>query len=115
MDRSWIFGKQFRHAYLKGVEQFMNFVRQKYPEDTEIRCPCRNCLNKKVRPQHDVENHIHIFGMSATYTRWIYHGEPADSTEVENTEHRDVEGDHEYGIHVDVDDDGHLDEDLGVP
>jgi hypothetical protein len=53
--------------------------------------------------------------MSATYTRWIYHGEPADSTEVENTEHRDVEGDHEYGIHVDVDDDGHLDEDLGVP
>jgi hypothetical protein len=53
--------------------------------------------------------------MSATYTRWIYHGELADSTEVENTEHRDVEGDHDYGIHVDVDDDDHLDEDLGVP
>jgi hypothetical protein len=53
--------------------------------------------------------------MSATYTRWIYHGEPADSTEVENTKHRDVEGDHDYGIHVDVDNDDHLDEDLGVP
>jgi hypothetical protein len=26
-----------------------------------------------------------------------------------------VEGDHDYGIHVDADDDGHLDEDLGVP
>jgi hypothetical protein len=53
--------------------------------------------------------------MSATYTRWIHHGEPADSAEVQNTKHQDVEGDHDYGIHVDVDDDGHLDEDLGVP
>jgi hypothetical protein len=26
-----------------------------------------------------------------------------------------VEGDHDYGIHVDVDDDGDLDQDLGVP
>jgi hypothetical protein len=25
-----------------------------------------------------------------------------------------VEGDHDYGIHVDVDDDGDLDQDLGV-
>jgi hypothetical protein len=53
--------------------------------------------------------------MSATYTRWIHHGETADSAEVQNTEHQGVEGDHDYGIHVDVDDDGHLDEDLGVP
>jgi hypothetical protein len=87
MDRSWIFGKQFTSAYLKGIEEFMEFVRARYAQDIEIRCPCRNCLNQRVRPQNDVENHIHIFGMSATYTRWIHHGEPADSAEVQNTEH----------------------------
>jgi hypothetical protein len=37
MDRSWIFGKQFTPAYLKGVEEFMKFVRERYPEGTEIR------------------------------------------------------------------------------
>jgi hypothetical protein len=47
--------------------------------------------------------------MSATYTRWIHHGESADRIEVENTKHQDVEDDHDYGIHVDVGDDGDLD------
>jgi hypothetical protein len=109
MDRSWIFRKQFTPAYLKGVEEFMKFVRERYPLGIEIRCPCRNCLNQRVLPQNDVENHIHIFGMSATYTRWIHHGESADRIEVENTKHQDVEDDHDYGIHVDVGDDGDLD------
>jgi hypothetical protein len=68
-----------------------------------------------VGPQNDVENHIHIFGMSATYTRWIHQEESADSNEVENTNHQDVEGGHDCGIHVDVDDDDDLDEELGVP
>jgi hypothetical protein len=30
MDRSWIFGKQFKPGYLKGVEEFMEFVRARY-------------------------------------------------------------------------------------
>jgi hypothetical protein len=51
--------------------------------------------------------------MSATYTRWIHHGESAD-TEVEGIE-EDVEGyDHDFGIHMDVDDDVY-DDDHGVP
>jgi hypothetical protein len=37
MDRSWIFGKQFTPAYLKGVEELKKFVRERYPEGTEIR------------------------------------------------------------------------------
>jgi hypothetical protein len=37
MDRSWIFGKQFTPAYLKGVEEFMKFVRERYPKGIEIR------------------------------------------------------------------------------
>jgi hypothetical protein len=87
MDRRWIFGKQFTHAYLKGVEEFMKFVKERYPEGTKIRCPCRNCRNQRVLPHNDVQNHIHIFEISTTYTRWIHHGELVDSDEVENTEH----------------------------
>jgi hypothetical protein len=82
MDKRWVYGKQFTPAYVKGVEEFMNFVSERYPEDTHIRCPCVNCLNQRLRPQSEVETHIHIYGMSATYTRWIHHGESAD-TEVE--------------------------------
>jgi hypothetical protein len=51
--------------------------------------------------------------MSATYTRWIHHGELTD-TEVEGIE-EEVEGyDHDFGIHMDVDDDVY-DDDHGVP
>ena len=113
MDRRWVYGKQFTPAYVKGVEEFMNFVTERYPEDTDIRCPCVNCLNQRLRPQSEVETHIHIYGMSATYTRWIHHGESAD-TEVEGIE-EDVEGyDNDFGIHMDVDDDVY-DDDHGVP
>jgi hypothetical protein len=74
MDRSWVYGRPFTPAYLKGVEQFMKHVTERYQEDTEIRCPCRECLNQRMQPVSEVENHVLIYGMSVTYTRWIYHG-----------------------------------------
>ena len=115
MDRSWIFGTQFTPAYVKGVEEFMKFVSERYPEDSHILCPCSKCLNQTLRSQDDVSDHIHIYGMSATYTRWIHHGESADTVVVENLEQPEVEGsDHDFGIHVDVADDDY-DEDHGVP
>ncbi|XP_066320623.1 uncharacterized protein [Miscanthus floridulus] len=115
MDRSWIFGTQFTPAYVKGVEEFMKFVSERYPEDNHILCPYSKCLNQTLRSQDDVSDHIHIYGMSATYTRWIHHGESADTVVVENFEQPEVEGsDHDFGIHVDVVDDDY-DEDHGVP
>jgi len=114
MDRSWIYGTQFTPAYVKGVEEFMKFVSERYPEDSHILCPCSKCLNQSLRPQDDVNDHIHIYGMSAAYTRWIHHGESADTVVVENLE-QEVEGsDHDFGIHVDVANDDY-DEDHGVP
>ena len=71
MDRSWIYGTQFTPAYVKGVEEFMKFVSERYPEDSHILCPCSKCLNQSLWPQDDVNDHIHIYGMSAAYTRWI--------------------------------------------
>ncbi|XP_066358199.1 uncharacterized protein [Miscanthus floridulus] len=114
MDRSWIYGTQFTPAYVKGVEEFMKFFSERYPEDSHILCPCSKCLNQSLRPQDDVNDHIHIYGMSVAYTRWIHHGESADTVVVENLE-QEVEGsDHDFGIHVDVADDDY-DEDHGVP
>ena len=102
MDRSWVFAKQFTLVYMQGVEEFIKFVSERYPEDAHIRCPCLNCLNQRLRPQTEVETHIHIFGMSATYTRWIHHWE---SAEVEVTEQEDEGREDDFGIHVDMDDD----------
>ncbi|XP_066323130.1 uncharacterized protein [Miscanthus floridulus] len=114
MDRSWIYGTQFTPAYVKGVEEFMKFVSERYPEDSHILYPCSKCLNQSLWPQDGVNDHIHIYGMSAAYTRWIHHGESADTVVVANLEQEVKGSDHDFGIHVDVADDDY-DEDHGVP
>jgi hypothetical protein len=114
MDRSWVFGKQFTTAYVKGVEGFMEFVSQRYPEDAHISCPCRNCHNRVMHPQTEVENHIHVYGMTPTYTNWIHHGEAADNA-VEGIEQEEEGGhDNDFGVPADVDDDVN-DDGHGVP
>ena len=32
-------------------------------------------MNSVTRPQSTVQNHLHLYGMSVTYTRWVHHGE----------------------------------------
>ena len=86
MDRRWIHGRQFIAEYMAGVDQFMEFVGQKFGKDVQICCPCRRCLNPKSWPQQAVYNHIHIFGISCTYTQWIHHRESVDGVEVEVVE-----------------------------
>jgi hypothetical protein len=116
MDRTWVFGRQFTPAYIKGVEEFLAFVRQRYPEDERIRCPCINCRNHVLRHQSEVEFHCHVYGWAPTYTRWIHHGESSDANVIEGIQ-EEVEGhdDHNVGIHMDKDDDDVNDEDNGVP
>jgi hypothetical protein len=92
----------------------MAFVRERYPKESKMLCPCRNCLNHVLKSQPKVADDIHIFGMSTTYTRWIHHGESADVELVENVEHVGAGSDHDFGIHVDVADDDY-EEDFGVP
>jgi hypothetical protein len=64
--------------------------------------------------QNQVETHLHIYGISPTYTRWTHHGEAAD-VEIDEGIDQEVEGhDNDFGIHVDENEDGY-DEDHGVP
>ena len=79
----------------------MEFAAQKLGKDVDIPCPCRRCLNLESWPQPKVDDHIPLFGMSATYTRWIHHGESMDGMEVEFVEDEvhetDIDG---FGIDV---------------
>jgi hypothetical protein len=77
---------------MDGVEEFMEFVRGKYPEESKIKCPCCRCVNQVLRHQHEVNDHIHIFGMSPAYTHWIHHGE---SPSAEIIEYREEEVHHD--------------------
>ena len=58
MDRSWVKnGKTFTGPYIKGVNEFMKFVRDHNPnEDDTILCPCSRCVNLLWHNQATVEN-----------------------------------------------------------
>jgi hypothetical protein len=83
MDRRWVHGRLFTDEYMKGVEEFMHFVRGKFSEDEEILCPCSICLNQIYLHQDNVERHILMNGMENTYTKWIHHGENLDIDVIE--------------------------------
>ena len=79
MDRTWILhGHLSSPSYINGVQHFMGFVRAHEGHNLDVYCPCCTCMNGEKRPQHIVEDHLHIFGMDRTYVRWVYHGEPYD-------------------------------------
>ena len=54
----------------------MNFIRAEYGgPKSDVLYPCSSCMNSVTRPQSTVQNHLHLYGMSVTYTRWVHHGE----------------------------------------
>ena len=53
----------------------MNFIRAEYDgPKSDVLCPCSSCMNSVTRPQSTMQNHLHWYGMSVTYTRWVHHG-----------------------------------------
>src|SRR6266496_3888280 len=77
MDRTWITSaRRFFAAYVEGVENFMNFTRAEYGgPKSDVLYSCSSRMNLVTRPQSTVQNHLHLYGMSVTYTRWVHHGE----------------------------------------
>jgi hypothetical protein len=113
MDRTWIHATRFSDAYNNGVEQFMAFVRDRFNAGDAIPCPCRDCLNQSSLSQKDVHNHVYLYGWSATYTRWIHHGEAFDAEVVEYEGDAADEPDHPGDV-LDVDEPNNEDDDLGT-
>jgi len=93
MDRTWIRATRFSDKFTDGVDQFMSYVRDRFNADDVILCPCRHCLNQSSLSQKDVHNHVYLYGWSATYTRWVHHGEAFDAEIIEIAEDAD-EPDH---------------------
>jgi hypothetical protein len=65
----------FSRDDVEGVKEFMNFVSKRFNYD-DLLYPRHQCLNHVRKPKGQVEDHLYIHGMAATYTRWVYHGEP---------------------------------------
>ena len=91
MDRTWITSsRRFSAAYVEGVENFMNFIRAEYGgPKSDVLCPCSSCMNSVTRPQSTVQNHLHLYGMSVTYTRWVHHGEAVNVNVIDYVEAAD--------------------------
>jgi hypothetical protein len=118
MDRCWVHLNPFTPAYMDGVEEFMEFVRWKCLEESKIKCRCRRCVNQVLRHQHEVNDHIHIFGMSPAYTRWINHGQSPSAEIIEYREedvhHERYDCDEEINLGEDDGKDDGQDDDHGV-
>lgn len=117
MNKSWISDRKFSPSYIKGVKAFVHFVREHCNVNDPIHCPCAECNNRKHGHLAQVEDHIYIYGMSRTYTKWIYHGEPlitetdaAVRHEIQNPDHMDID---EIAAHDYADDDDNGDD--GIP
>lgn len=120
MDRSWIHAKQFSSTYINGVKDFMQFIRARFDDNANVLCPCRRCLNQILKPQSHVEDHILIYGMSSTYSKWIHHGEPFDAEVSENPSSTDENLNHNehvtmdgFSLNEDDDDDDRFPELIG--
>ena len=91
MDRTWITSAQrFSAAYVEGVENFMNFIRAEYGgPKPDVLCLFSSCMNSVTRPQSTVQNHLHLYGMSVTYPRWVHHGEDMKVNVIDYVEEAD--------------------------
>jgi len=107
MDIRWVNSRLFSREHLDGVNEFMQFVSERFGDSQEIPCPCSKCLNLVNRHKGLVEDHLYFNGMSSTYTRWIHHGEPLPDGTTENVGH--LEG------HIDFNEDVVMDEDHEDP
>ncbi|RLM52761.1 hypothetical protein C2845_PMPSC055468 [Panicum miliaceum] len=110
MDRTWISSvRKFTPSYNHGVEQFMEFVKQQFTEQSNIRCLCSRYLNLYELGQHDIHDHLLMFGISATYTRWTHHGESANVAPVNEFSEQVHGHEYDYGLDFQKDEFDHYD------
>ena len=68
----------------------MNFIRAEYGgPKADVRCLCSSCMNSVSRPQSTMQNHLHLYEMPVTYTRWVHHGEAMNANVTDYVEAAD--------------------------
>ncbi|XP_074283770.1 uncharacterized protein LOC141608307 [Silene latifolia] len=53
----------------------------KFAHGSQIRCPCKRCINRYWLRKHEVYDHLKAFGFVEDYYVWTFHGEDPLSTE----------------------------------
>ncbi|KAK3004202.1 hypothetical protein RJ639_018608 [Escallonia herrerae] len=66
-------------AYLKGLEEFLDFGFANASADGEIICPCNVCGNSIWVSRIDARGHLICNGFIKCYTKWVAHGEVTSS------------------------------------
>jgi hypothetical protein len=68
----------YRQDYLKGVEGFINFLLSnlKNINESEIRCLCVKCMNKKFHHKNIVMMHLNKKRFVEKYLCWLANKEP---------------------------------------
>ncbi|KAL9668333.1 hypothetical protein QQ045_002713 [Rhodiola kirilowii] len=80
-ERSWMYnrrdkGKTYNNdTFMLGVTNFIETAIARGELPTEMRCPCKQCKNKKCYVTGTVENHLYRSGFTQNYYNWTYHGE----------------------------------------
>ena len=83
MDKSWINMDTLDARYLQGVIDFIEFACENIPDGaTEIVCPCKKCRNVRLINIDLVKDHLVCNGFNPSYTRWIFHGENIEASNV---------------------------------
>lgn len=75
MDKSWIKLPRNTHAYLVGLNVFLDFAFQNSSSVGTIICPCSNCSFRKWKTQQEVYDHLVCKPFPEGYTFWCRHGE----------------------------------------
>lgn len=73
-------------AYLKGVDNFLEFAFKHSELEGEIPCPCQKCNNVLHKSRDELKEHLIIFGIVKGYTLWLYHREFAPKKQNVNQE-----------------------------
>ena len=61
----------FLSEYQKGVRDFIDFAWYKTDSASQIKCPCKRCVNIVYHHITLVEEHLLQYGMDKKYTCWI--------------------------------------------
>ncbi|CAM8951262.1 unnamed protein product [Rhodiola kirilowii] len=82
MDKCWMYlSDKCDMRTIKGIMDFVNFVKQNKPRSTTHKCPCRRCrLQHTKLPLDEIRTHLFNNGIMQEYTTWTYHGEESEAS-----------------------------------
>ncbi|CAM8920344.1 unnamed protein product [Rhodiola kirilowii] len=82
MDKSWMcLSDKCDPRFIKGIIDFVNFVKLNKPRSTTHKCPCRHCRLQHVKlPLDEIQPHLFSNGIMQEYTIWTYHGEQSEAS-----------------------------------